>query len=475
MTDLPNGWARTTLGEVCEVSPRDPALADDAPFVPMNAVEVGTRWPVSYEVKGSRGGVRAQANDVLFARITPCLENGKVAQLPVDSLPTGGSTEFIVVRPSAAVMPAYVYYWCLHPDVRAGAQSRMAGVTGRMRLSGKDLASFGFQLPPFPEQHRIVEALEDHLSRLDAGEANLMVSAKKAAALRSRAVEATLEASFDRDKAAGERLARIVELRETLVRQRHKVATPPAYQLDLPAGWVTASVDQLCWQIQYGTSTKANVADSGTDVAVLRMGNIQDGEIHVDSLKYLPADDPSLNDLLLEPGDLLFNRTNSAELVGKTAVFTDQLERATFASYLIRCRTVPGVSAQWISYIANSSVGRRYIDSVMSQQVGQANVNGTKLAAMPIPITTADVESALVEEISELRRSSARLATEVCEGLDRSRALRRSLLRAAFNGDLVDQDPSDEPAEVALERLRAESKPVRKRAAKSSAAVAHQG
>ena len=342
-------------------------------------------------------------------------------------------------------------------------------------LSSRTIGQIPIPLPPVSQQRRIVDALEDHLSRLDAGEANLRASGKKAAALRSRAVEATLETSFGHDQgAARQRLGRIVELRETLVRQRRKVATPPAYQLDLPDGWVTASVDQLCYQIQYGTSTKASPANRGADVAVLRMGNIQDGEIDVGSLKYISADDPSIGDLLLEPGDLLFNRTNSAELVGKTAVFTDQLQCATFASYLIRCRTVPGVSAQWISYIANSSIGRRYIESVMSQQVGQANVNGTKLAAMPVPITGADAEGILVEEISELRRSSARFANEVSDGLTRSRALRRSLLRAAFNGELVDQDPSDEPAEAALERLRAAQKPVRKRAGKSSAAVAAQ-
>ncbi|MGI1850083.1 hypothetical protein [Rhodococcus sp. SJ] len=109
----------------------------------MSAVEVGVRHPISYEQRGSRAGIRARGNDVLFARITPCLENGKVALLPAIIEPTGGSTEFIVIRPTPAVDPAFLYYWCLHPDVRNNAQHQMAGVTGRMRLVARQATLVG--------------------------------------------------------------------------------------------------------------------------------------------------------------------------------------------------------------------------------------------------------------------------------------------------------------------------------------------
>lgn len=323
-------------------------------------------------------------------------------------------------------------------------------------LSSRTIAQIPIPLPPLPEQHRIVEALEDHLSRMDAAEQSLSTAAQRLSPLRRSAVQIALAQELDgkEEHSAARRLERILTDRAALASKRRIKPANPAYKLDLPPGWVTASVDQLCWDIQYGTSSKTGELRTGSDVPVLRMGNIQDGDIDPHNLKYLPKEDPSIDGLLLEPGDLLFNRTNSAELVGKTAVFSDQLEQATFASYLIRCRPVPGVNAQWISHIANSPIGRRYINSVMSQQVGQANVNGTKLAAMPIPIAPQTVEAKILDEISETRASSTRLGSSIEEAKARSAALRRSLLRAAFNGELVDQDPTDEPADVALAKIR---------------------
>lgn len=322
-------------------------------------------------------------------------------------------------------------------------------------LSSRTIGQIAIPLPPLPEQHRIVETLEDHLSRLEAAEQSLATATQRLSPLRKSVIQIVLDQELDVEEgtSAAVRLERILADRVALASKRRAKPINPAYELDLPAGWVTASVDQLCWDIQYGTSSKTGELRDGPDVPVLRMGNIRDGDIDPGNLKYLPKDDPSIDGLLLEAGDLLFNRTNSAELVGKTAVFNDQLEQATFASYLIRCRPVPGVNAQWISHIANSPIGRRYITSVMSQQVGQANVNGTKLAAMPIPIAPQDVEAKILDEISEARSSSARLGDSVEAAKARSAALRRSLLRAAFNGELVDQDPTDEPVDVALVKI----------------------
>ena len=75
-----DGWPELPLGNVVLVNPREPALPEDAPFVPMEAIEPGKRWVVGTQTRGTRSGARFRGGDVLFARITPCLENGKVAQ-----------------------------------------------------------------------------------------------------------------------------------------------------------------------------------------------------------------------------------------------------------------------------------------------------------------------------------------------------------------------------------------------------------
>ena len=222
----------------------------------------------------------------------------------------------------------------------------------------------------------------------------------------------------------------------------------------LPEGWVWATVGQLSSRIEYGTSTKASSEPSG--IPVLRMGNIQDGELDFSDLKYLQGDHPETQKTILSHGDLLFNRTNSAELVGKSAVYKDLHPEASFASYLIRVSFLSDISSDYVYTFINSQHGRAYIARVRNQQVGQANVNGTKLAAMSIPLPPATEQHRIVAEAE--RRVSVMKQTEAAVEANMTRAgrLRQSILKQAFSGKLVPQDPSDEPGSVLLERIRAE-------------------
>lgn len=189
--------------------------------------------------------------------------------------------------------------------------------------------------------------------------------------------------------------------------------------------------------IQYGSGAKCGPSTDEDDVPVLRMGNVRDGALVWNSLKYLPSDHRDFPKLFLEPGDLLFNRTNSAELVGKSAVF-DSDRTASFASYLIRVRLRTGVLPEWANMVINSPVGREYVASVVSQQVGQANVNGTKLKAFPLPVPPLEEQALRVSEHAVVVESRERLETALGTAIAQEGGLRRSLLAAAFSGRLAD-------------------------------------
>jgi type I restriction enzyme S subunit len=150
-------WTETTIGEEAVVNPKETALAEDAPFVPMDAVKVGKRFVDYFEPRGERSGARARSGDVLFARITPCLENGKVAQIQDGVGACGGSTEFIVMRGSKTIDSDFIYFWATLRSTRDLAAGLMTGTTGRQRLSAKDLGEISLNLPPLDEQKRIVE------------------------------------------------------------------------------------------------------------------------------------------------------------------------------------------------------------------------------------------------------------------------------------------------------------------------------
>ena len=329
-------------------------------------------------------------------------------------------------------------------------------------------------LAPLAEQHRIVAEIETQFTRLDASvaaqrrvQANL--KRYRASVLKSACegrlvpTEAELARSEGRDyEPAGALLERVLAARrarwESQEKRRGKYKEPVSPDTsglpELPEGWAWATVEKVSLRIQYGTSNKADSYASG--VPVLRMGNIQEGGLDFSSLKYLPAQDIEVQKTLLAPGDLVFNRTNSAELVGKSAVYKENHPSACFASYLIRVSFGEGCLPDYVCTFINSQHGRAYISQVKSQQVGQANVNGTKLGAMPIPIPPLAEQRRIVAEV-ERRLSVIQQAEATVEAsLARADRLRQSILKQAFSGKLVPQDTSDEPASALLERIMAE-------------------
>lgn len=199
--------------------------------------------------------------------------------------------------------------------------------------------------------------------------------------------------------------------------------------------WRWLTIGEIAAEVRYGTSSKTNQDADG--VPVIRMGNIQEGTIVLNSLKYLPASHHEFPQLLLEPGDLLFNRTNSAELVGKCAVYKGNPSCASFASYLIRVRLKAGFLPEYIAFYINSSYGREWIKSVVSQQVGQANVNGTKLKNLQIPLPPLDEQRRIVEEIEQqFTRLDAGVAA-LRSAQTKLKRYRAAVLKTACEGKLV--------------------------------------
>ena len=211
--------------------------------------------------------------------------------------------------------------------------------TTRPKLTQAALNSIPIPLPPLAEQRRIVAEIERHFTRLDASVAALRraqanLKRYRASVLKDACegrlvpTEAELACSEGREyEPAGVLLERILAERrarwESQEKKRGKYKEPSAPDTsalpELPDGWVWATVEQLSSRIQYGTSNKADTDASG--VPVLRMGNIQDGALDFTDLKYLPPKNGEVEKTLLNPGDLIFNRTNSPELVGKSAVY----------------------------------------------------------------------------------------------------------------------------------------------------------
>ena len=265
--------------------------------------------------------------------------------------------------------------------------------TSRNRLKEEKFLAMKIPLPPLQEQRRIVARIEELAAKINEARG----LRQKAAAEAETVVANEIKTRFDRGRVSG---------------------------------WRDGMLGDYVVDDCYGTSEKTNDDDSGTPV--IRMGNIQNGLLDLRDLKYLHVAGKDRTKLVLKRGDILVNRTNSAELVGKCAVFDVEGDFA-FASYLIRLRldTEKAEPHLVASYI-NSPAGRAYMFSERKQMTGQANVNATKLKALPIALPPLTEQRQIVRELESLHArvdALKKLQTETGAELD---ALLPSILDKAF-------------------------------------------
>ena len=223
---------------------------------------------------------------------------------------------------------------------------------------------------------------------------------------------------------------------------------------EIPQGWEWCRLSLLIYPPKYGTSKKS--VPSGI-IPVLRMGNIQDGEIVFDKLVFSNDLDDNKK-LLLQYGDLLFNRTNSAELVGKTAIFRGQ-RNAIFAGYLILLRPI-FINSEYLNLLLNTPYARDYCNEVKTIGVQQCNINAEKISNLLVPIPNLFETVRIVEKVKHIALPIIKYG-ELYQKLKHLNGelpiiLRKSILQEAIQGKLVPQIAEEGTAQELLEQIRQE-------------------
>jgi type I restriction enzyme S subunit len=462
IADLPESWVWTTLGEICLSSQygwtTSASKQGDLHLLRTTDITQGNiNWSLVPFCQNNPPDVEKYLlydGDILISRA------GSVGYSYLIRNPEKAVFASYLIRFRPLIEGRYLSFFLKSPNYWKSISEKSIGIA-LANVNASKLRQIVVPLPPLPEQSRIADKVEELFSFLDAGTASL----RKVQAQLKRYRQAVLKYAFegklteewrkthqDQIEPTWKLLSRIGNNKDA-----SKSKKMPLLVTDnlpkLPDTWTWVRLGDVADLIQYGTSEKTNLNNNG--IPVLRMGNIQDGKLNFKNLKYLPKNTQGLHAYFLEAGDVLFNRTNSAELVGKTAVYQKNHPASAFASYLIRVKLIKeSCDPDILCYYINSYFGRNYINSVVSQQVGQANVNGTKLSMMPIPLISRKEQETLRNEIERLISIISETETVVLQELKQAEFLRQGLLREAFAGRIVPQDSADEPAEKLLNRIK---------------------
>lgn len=493
---LPPGWTEARLPEVVEINPPNPDVApdDDAPvsFVPMAAVQVMAGGIDTSETrqwrKVRKGYKRFQDGDVLFAKITPCMENGKLAV--ANGLHNGvgaGSTEFHVLRPSAAIRSDLLAYYLLQDDFRASARAKMKGTAGQLRVPEQFLESQTLPVPPLRDQKRIVETIDSYFTRLNDVTVTLervrrnlkryRASILKAA-VEGRLVptEAELARAEGRDyEPASVLLERILterrrrweeaELKKMKAagktpkndkwKAKYKEPTAPdikALPL-LPEGWCWARLDAIA-DVAVGQQRHPRYQTGRQQSPYLRAANITWSGLDLRDIKTMRF--PDRNRFMLKSGDVLLSEASGSPMeAGKPVIWRDEIPGACFQNTILRVRPVVNalVKSEYLHtvFLSNCLEGK-FVR--LAPGVGIVHISAGRLSKWAIPLAPVPDQNRVVEALDTIdapdvasrnlpRGILGRTESAVTRQLARCIELRQSLLSYAFNGRFVDQFSSE--------------------------------
>ena len=251
---------------------------------------------------------------------------------------------------------------------------------------------------------------------------------------------------LERIKAEKERLIKEGKIKRT--KKSAKSSDTPHYPYLLPKGWEWCKLEDIVCELKYGTSEKSS---SVGKITVLRMGDITDiGTIDYSNLVY-SSNDEDIKQYSLKKGDLLFNRTNSSEWVGKTAIYKGE-QPAIYAGYLIRVRPIL-ISSDYLNIVMNSSYYRNWCYNVKTDAVNQSNINAQKLSKLMVPIPPLKEQERIVVEMAKWASLITSIKNDKEDLQAAIKQTKSKILDLAIHGKLVPQDPNDEPAAELLKRI----------------------
>ncbi len=414
MSPLPQGWTLKTFGDVLSLVTNgvNGKQNKNGIGVPVSRIETIADQKIdltrigyleSYD-EDKIEKYRLQENDILFSHINSALHLGKTAIVP-EGVELYHGVNLLRLSVNELVHPSYFNYYCKYFRGLGEFAKNAQHAVNQSSLNQKKLKAFDIPLAPTEEQKRIADKLDLIFEKLEMAQSRL----EKIPQILKRFRMSVLSAAV-----AGE-------------------LTEEWRDANNADDWEHVSLKQVGKGFNYGSSAKSKKEGS---VPVLRMGNLQDGKLDWSDLVYT-SDEKEIEKYKLEPGDVLFNRTNSPELVGKTSIYRGERE-AIFAGYLIKVQGTERLNSEYLNIQLNSPGARDYCWQVKTDGVSQSNINAQKLKAYEFNLPSIEEQEEIVRVVSELLAKSDLVKKQYEAAKLRVDKLTQSILARAFRGELFE-------------------------------------
>jgi type I restriction enzyme, S subunit len=507
-TGLPSAWEETSIGEVAGVTggvTKNAARVSGHSYPYLRVANVyanSLRLNEIEEITVSAAElqrVMLRKGDLLIVEGNGSLDQiGRVAMWDGSIAPCVHQNHLIKVRCLDSSLPQWVLYWLLSPEGRELICRQASSTSGLHTLSLSKVSGLPVRIAPAGVRRSTVEALDSYLTRLDAATEGLKRVEANLKRYRASVLKAAVEGHLVPTEAelaqkekrefepASVLLERILKERRHCWEQselakmkakgevpkndkwKDKYEEPSAPDTsdlpELPEGWCWVSLDQLSLSVRNGISTPPNETEGAP---ILRISAVRALSLNLEDIRYLPNSPTAYQGFELETGDLLFTRYNgNPALVGACARVSEGTGGIYYPDKLIRVRPVSGtlVSSEFTELAAAAGASREHLNRWTKTTAGQAGISGADIKKMPVPLPPLLEQERVANAVSDAWSVASNASHSVAANLAHLTRLRQSILRWAFEGKLVDQDPNDEPASALLERIRREresSQPVK--------------
>jgi type I restriction enzyme S subunit len=456
MNDLPKGWTLATSSDVCS-SVRDgthdtPKYVEEGiPLITSkNLIDGGLCFEntklISLEDHNQisqRSGV--EVGDILFAMIGTIGNPTVVRTEKVFSIKNVG----LFKKQPSVVLPEYFCHWLKSREFNEWLEPNLKGSTQRFAPLSV-LRTVPIPLAPLNEQHRIVSKLDELLPKVDACKQRL----EKIPTLLKRFRQSVLA-----DAVSGKLTE---QWRRSNSRNLDKTKHTCAPLVDTPPEWTWMLLKEVC-QLKGGVTKGRNLKGKKIiSIPYLRVANVQDGFLDLTEMKLIEGTEEDCEKYKLLKGDILFTEGGDRDKLGRGTVWENEIEGCIHQNHIFRARVYSANTAMpdFISLVTKSEFAKAYFFENASQSVNLASLNMTMLGQLPIPIPPINEQVKILEAFASACQHIDALMKRVDRAYTAIERTAQSVLARAFRGELVDQDPTDEPASKLLERLK--SSPVEK-------------